>query len=211
MMHDTRRGVSRPRSGSTRSASSVQRPPTFACIPFGGGTRRCVGAAFANVEMDVVLRTVLRHFVIEHDHRARREGALPRRGVHAEGRRPRGDASPHHPAQRRLAGGRRFPLRQLPARPREVAGVAVRDTSAGSPGARARPPRSRRPASTSVTTLPGHSPEASTSAMVSWATRFCSSSSVEDRRAVAAADGRCPAGSCVVGSWIWKKNSSRSR
>ncbi len=42
-----------------------QRPPTFAFIPFGGGVRRCVGAAFANVEMDVVLRTVLRHFVIE--------------------------------------------------------------------------------------------------------------------------------------------------
>lgn len=41
------------------------RPPTFAFIPFGGGTRRCVGAVFANVEMDVVLRTVLRHFVIE--------------------------------------------------------------------------------------------------------------------------------------------------
>ena len=42
-----------------------ERPPTFAYIPFGGGTRRCVGATFANVEMDVVLRTVLRHFVIE--------------------------------------------------------------------------------------------------------------------------------------------------
>lgn len=37
----------------------------FAWIPFGGGTRRCPGAAFANVEMDVVLRTVLRHFTIE--------------------------------------------------------------------------------------------------------------------------------------------------
>ncbi|VEG37932.1 cytochrome P450 [Mycolicibacterium flavescens] len=42
-----------------------ERPPTFAFIPFGGGTRRCVGAVFANVEMDVVLRTVLRHFVID--------------------------------------------------------------------------------------------------------------------------------------------------
>ena len=42
-----------------------ERPPTFAHIPFGGGTRRCVGATFANVEMDVVLRTVLRHFTIE--------------------------------------------------------------------------------------------------------------------------------------------------
>jgi cytochrome P450 len=38
-----------------------------AWVPFGGGTRRCIGAAFANVEMDVVLRTVLRHFTIETD------------------------------------------------------------------------------------------------------------------------------------------------
>ncbi|MBJ7339824.1 MAG: cytochrome P450 [Mycolicibacterium sp.] len=42
-----------------------KRPSTFAFIPFGGGTRRCVGAAFAGVEMDVVLRTVLRHFIID--------------------------------------------------------------------------------------------------------------------------------------------------
>jgi cytochrome P450 family 138 len=42
-----------------------KRPPTFAFIPFGGGVRRCVGAAFANVEMDVVLRTMLRHFTID--------------------------------------------------------------------------------------------------------------------------------------------------
>lgn len=42
-----------------------QRPSTVSHIPFGGGTRRCVGAVFANVEMDVVLRTVLRHFTIE--------------------------------------------------------------------------------------------------------------------------------------------------
>jgi len=41
------------------------KPSTFAWIPFGGGTRRCVGAAFANMEMDVVLRTILRHFSIE--------------------------------------------------------------------------------------------------------------------------------------------------
>jgi len=41
------------------------KPSSFAWIPFGGGTRRCLGAAFANMEMDVVLRTVLRHFSIE--------------------------------------------------------------------------------------------------------------------------------------------------
>ncbi|MBV8964538.1 MAG: cytochrome P450 [Mycobacteriaceae bacterium] len=41
------------------------RPPTFAWVPFGGGTRRCIGAAFANTEMDVVLRTVLRQFTFD--------------------------------------------------------------------------------------------------------------------------------------------------
>lgn len=40
-------------------------PPTFAWIPYGGGTRRCPGSSFANFEMDVVLRTVLRHFAVE--------------------------------------------------------------------------------------------------------------------------------------------------
>ncbi|SEH56775.1 Cytochrome P450 [Mycolicibacterium rutilum] len=45
------------------------RTPT-AWIPFGGGTRRCIGAAFANVEMDVVLRTVLQHFTIQTDSEA---------------------------------------------------------------------------------------------------------------------------------------------
>ncbi|MFN8228495.1 MAG: cytochrome P450 [Mycobacterium sp.] len=42
-----------------------ERPNVFAWIPFGGGTRRCVGAAFANMEMDIVLRTVLRTVTIE--------------------------------------------------------------------------------------------------------------------------------------------------
>lgn len=42
----------------------TEKPSAFSWVPFGGGTRRCVGAAFANMEMDVVLRTVLRHFTI---------------------------------------------------------------------------------------------------------------------------------------------------
>ena len=41
------------------------KPNTFSWVPFGGGTRRCVGAAFAHMEMDIVLRTVLRHFTIQ--------------------------------------------------------------------------------------------------------------------------------------------------
>jgi cytochrome P450 len=35
-------------------------PETFGWIPFGGGTRRCIGAAFAEFEMRVVLSTILR-------------------------------------------------------------------------------------------------------------------------------------------------------
>lgn len=53
------------------------RTPT-AWVPFGGGTRRCIGAAFANVEMDVVLRTILRDFMIETD-------AAPEEKVHFRG------------------------------------------------------------------------------------------------------------------------------
>jgi len=34
-------------------------PSTYTWIPFGGGTRRCLGAAFAQLEMRTVLRTVL--------------------------------------------------------------------------------------------------------------------------------------------------------
>ena len=34
-------------------------PETFGWIPFGGGTRRCIGAAFAELEMRVVLSTIL--------------------------------------------------------------------------------------------------------------------------------------------------------
>ncbi|MCW2558113.1 MAG: cytochrome [Mycobacterium sp.] len=37
-------------------------PDTHAWIPFGGGIRRCIGAAFANMEMTVTLRTLLQEF-----------------------------------------------------------------------------------------------------------------------------------------------------
>jgi cytochrome P450 len=39
-------------------------PETYGWIPFGGGTRRCLGASFAQFEMRVVLRTVLRSAVL---------------------------------------------------------------------------------------------------------------------------------------------------
>jgi hypothetical protein len=40
------------------------RPDLYRWIPFGGGTRRCLGAAFATMEMHVVLRTMLRDFTL---------------------------------------------------------------------------------------------------------------------------------------------------
>ena len=41
------------------------KPDLYEWIPFGGGTRRCLGAAFANMEMNVVLRTLLRDFTLD--------------------------------------------------------------------------------------------------------------------------------------------------
>lgn len=40
------------------------RPDPAEWIPYGGGVRRCIGAAFATMEMRVVLRTLLRDFTI---------------------------------------------------------------------------------------------------------------------------------------------------
>jgi cytochrome P450 family 135 len=40
-------------------------PDTYTWIPFGGGTRRCLGAPFAQLEMRIVLREVLRRTVLE--------------------------------------------------------------------------------------------------------------------------------------------------
>jgi cytochrome P450 family 135 len=36
-------------------------PSTSAWVPFGGGVRRCIGAAFAEMEMRVALAEILRH------------------------------------------------------------------------------------------------------------------------------------------------------
>jgi len=36
------------------------RPETYSWIPFGGGTRRCIGAAFAQMEMRIAIETIVR-------------------------------------------------------------------------------------------------------------------------------------------------------
>ncbi len=49
------------------------KPDMYQWIPFGGGSRRCLGAAFANMEMNVVLRTILREVsLLPTDERAER-------------------------------------------------------------------------------------------------------------------------------------------
>ena len=62
-------------------------PETYSWIPFGGGVRRCIGAAFAELEMRVVLGEVLRRCTLEPattrtQHVARRNITLsPREGT----------------------------------------------------------------------------------------------------------------------------------
>jgi cytochrome P450 len=80
------------------------RPDLHHWIPFGGGSRRCLGAAFANMEMNVVLRTMLREFALEptaeRDERWHSRGiaSAPAKGglavVHPRARRTVGDPSP---------------------------------------------------------------------------------------------------------------------
>jgi cytochrome P450 len=41
------------------------KPPMFGYAPFGGGSRRCLGAAFATYEMKLVLATILTSFDLE--------------------------------------------------------------------------------------------------------------------------------------------------
>lgn len=63
-----------------------ERPDTSTWLPYGGGVRRCPGAAFANMEMDVVLRTLLRTFEViptdapEESVRSRGVATAPRKG-----------------------------------------------------------------------------------------------------------------------------------
>jgi cytochrome P450 len=55
-------------------------PETFSWIPFGGGIRRCIGAAFAQLEMKLILRTVLSELEPTRPRGARRRrGELIRR------------------------------------------------------------------------------------------------------------------------------------
>lgn len=75
----------------------VARPPDPAeWIPYGGGVRRCIGAAFATMEMRVVLRTLLRDYAIRPS-RARDEGFRSRGVAIAPARGARLTVAPRRP------------------------------------------------------------------------------------------------------------------
>ena len=90
-------------------------PTTYGWIPFGGGIRRCLGAAFAEMEMRVVLETVLRRRALSPASGQRRAPDAPQRDVLP---------APRHAA---CAAGRAWrPRRQpSPSPPRRV-GIQTR-------------------------------------------------------------------------------------
>jgi len=101
-----------------------QAPATYAWIPFGGGVRRCLGAAFAELEMRVVLSCVLERFELSTRRRAervRRRGVTlaPRHGSRVRLRRytPRFHASPRSSSVASTRGSAAAVRRQEPSAP----------------------------------------------------------------------------------------------
>lgn len=84
LLHDDSTHFAEPERFDPTRFLGTTPPPAW--LPFGGGTRRCIGAAFAAMEMDVVLRTVLSTYEIvpttEPDEKWHSRGVAfaPRRG-----------------------------------------------------------------------------------------------------------------------------------
>jgi cytochrome P450 len=64
LMHDDENVYPNPRVFDPARFLAAK-PDLYQWIPFGGGSRRCLGASFATMEMNVVLRTLLRDFRFE--------------------------------------------------------------------------------------------------------------------------------------------------
>jgi cytochrome P450 len=89
------------------------KPDLYEWIPFGGGNRRCIGAAFSAMEMHVVLRTMLRDFTLEPTDE-------PDERWHSRG-------IAYAPARGGRAVVHRRSLRAAPPRPSAGAGAAAAD------------------------------------------------------------------------------------
>jgi cytochrome P450 len=91
-------------------------PATYSWIPFGGGVRRCLGAAFAELEMRVVVSCVLERLELASTHRAER---VLRRGI---------TFAPRHGSRVRLA--RRSYTPSVHSRPRSSSTSSTRGSAA---------------------------------------------------------------------------------
>ena len=113
-----RRADRYPRPGQFRPERFLEdgAPDTYTWIPFGGGTRRCLGASFATFEMAVVIRRVLERAELAPADRRPETGVrrgitfVPRRGVRVVQRTPpaparQPDAAPAEPALAPAAAG----------------------------------------------------------------------------------------------------------
>jgi cytochrome P450 len=83
-----------PEPYAFRPERFLENPPSgYGWIPFGGGVRRCLGASFAELEMRVVLETILRRSTLQSassraEHLTRRNVTLsPRKGTVVRSRR----------------------------------------------------------------------------------------------------------------------------
>ena len=152
-----------PEPYAFRPERFLERPPTtYGWIPFGGGMRRCLGAAFAELEMRVVLRVMLRELelsaVSPRAERVTRRNVTfsPRRGTRvrvqsADTRRagrPRRRRSPRPSRAEPPPGGSRLTLRPAggcgaPTR-RSARPGARRRSTGGSSRARVRRRTGRR-------------------------------------------------------------------
>jgi cytochrome P450 len=86
-------------------------PEPYTWVPFGGGVRRCLGAAFAQLEMKVVISTILARTKLraptDRSEKARFRGVtlLPSRGGQAivEGVTPAAERDPAEPSRRKAS------------------------------------------------------------------------------------------------------------
>ena len=83
----------RPASLPPRAIPRRRAPETYSWIPFGGGTRRCIGAAFAELEMRVAIETILGSVSLRAATRGARAPGAPQRHPLAR-RRDAGDRRP---------------------------------------------------------------------------------------------------------------------
>ena len=100
----------------------------FAFIPFGGGRHKCMGNAFALLQIKAILAILLRRYTFE-ARRAARRVRLPRPGGRAQEPLPRALPAPRSVRPRRAPRrrGRRGPRPALPG-PRSISTSASRAT-----------------------------------------------------------------------------------